>query len=111
VKVVLSIVCSLALVWAQIAIGAPMPQGTAAKAAGCCGGKMSCCAAQPARTPQPLNANPAPAGNQNLLSIPSQNLVAWILPDAASPGFPRIASTLFASRGTALYARDCARLI
>ena len=110
-KLALAIICSLAVAWAQIAVCAQTPPAPAAKVDCGCGGKMDCCAAQPAPASQPLTANPAPAGNQNQLSVPPQNLVAWVLPDAASPGFSPVASTLFTAPGAALYARDCARLI
>jgi hypothetical protein len=111
VKVVLSIICSFAFAWAQIAVCAQVPLASATKADCGCGGMMACCKAQPAQIPQPLNTNPASAGNQNQLSVPSQNIVAWILPDAVLPGYHEFASALFTSRGTALYARDCALLI
>jgi len=108
---VLSIFCSFAFAWAQISVCAQVSHASAAKADCGCGGKMPCCAAQPVRTPPPLSASPAPAGNQNQLPVPLQSVAAWILPDAALRRFPHIASTFFSSRGTALYARDCARLI
>jgi len=111
VKTALSIFCSLAVVLAQIAVCAQNPQAPAAKQDCGCGGKMACCAPQPAPASQPLTANPAPAGNQNQLSVPPQNIVAWVLPDAALTGFSPVASTVFVDPGTALYARDCARLI
>ena len=110
-RLVLSILCSLAVTWAQIAVYAQVPQVASAKADCGCGGKMPCCNAQPVQTPPPLGANPSPAGNQNQLPVPLQSVAAWILPDAALRRFPHIASTFFSSRGTALYARDCARLI
>ena len=107
----LSIICSLAFVWAQVAVCVQTPQASAAKADCGCGGKMACCAAHHAPASQPLAANPVPAGNQNQLSIPPQNTVARVLPEAALPGISPVASTLFPAPGTALYDRDCARLI
>jgi len=111
VKTLLSIICCLAFAMAQIATCAQMPQASVAKMDCGCGGKMTCCDAQPAPASQPITANPAPAGNQNQLSVPPQNIVAWVLPDAALPGFSLIASTLSPASGAALYARDCAWLI
>ena len=88
-----------------------MPQASAAKADCGCGGKMACCATHSAPGSQPLAPNPAPAGNHIQLSVPPQNIAAWILPDAALPGFSPVVSTLFSAPGTALYTRDCAWLI
>lgn len=110
-RLVLSILCILAVTWAQIAVYAQVPQVASAKADCGCGGKMPCCNAQPVQTPPPLSANPTPAGSQNQFSVPLQIDATWILHDAGLPRFPHIVSTLRSSRGTALYARDCARLI
>ena len=110
-KTVLAILCSLAFVWAQAATCAQMPQASAAKADCGCGGKMACCATHSAPVSQPLAANPVPAGNQIQLSVPPQNIAAWVLPDAALPEFSPVASTLLSVPGTALYTRDCALLI
>jgi hypothetical protein len=60
VKVALSIICSLAFAWAQVAVCAQMPQLPTAKADCGCGGKMACCAAHSAPVSQPLAANPVP---------------------------------------------------
>jgi hypothetical protein len=111
VKTVLSIICCLTFALAQLAACAQTPQASVAKMDCGCGGKMACCSTQPAPVSQPLTANPVPAGNQNQLSVPPQNLVAWVLPDAALPGFSPVASTLFPAPDAALYARDCAWLI
>jgi len=109
-KTALAIVCSFLLAGTPLLL-AQTPQVSVAKVDCSCGGKMACCTTQPAPASQPLTASPVLTGNQNQLSVPPQNIVAWVLPDAASPGFSPIASTSFSAPGTALYARDCARLI
>jgi hypothetical protein len=111
VKVALSIICSLAFAWAQVAVCAQMPQLPTAKADCGCGGKMACCAAHSAPVSQPLAANPVPAGNQNQLSVPPQNITAWVLPDAAISQFPSALPASFVTKASPLYSRNCAWLI
>jgi hypothetical protein len=111
VKTALSIICSLAFVWAQIAACAQTPQAAAAKPDCGCGGRMACCAVHHAPVSPPLAASPAPAGNQNQLSVPPQNIAAWVLPDAAISQFPSASPISFVTEASPLYSRNCAWLI
>ncbi|MGA3142048.1 MAG: hypothetical protein ABSF10_03265 [Verrucomicrobiota bacterium] len=107
-----AILFSFLLVWAQL-LAAPALACSRQPAHACChcGGKMSCCAAQPSPCSQSAPAVPAPSGIQNQFSFLAPVLMIWSLPEneAGSISFAFV-SPLTAS-GAPLYARDCARLI
>jgi hypothetical protein len=107
-----AILFSSLLVWAQLP-AAPMPACSQQPVRACChcGGKMSCCAAQPVSGSQSAPAVPAPSGIQNQFLLPAPALMVWALPEnEAGSIFSAFVSPLTAS-GTPLYARHCARLI
>jgi hypothetical protein len=107
-----AILFGLLLVWTQL-LAAPAPGASAQPAHACCrcGGKMSCCAAQPSSNSQSAPAVPAPSGIQNQFLIPAPAMMVWALPEnAAGMISSAVLSPLLAS-GAPLYARDCARLI
>jgi hypothetical protein len=107
-----AILFSILLVWAQL-LAAPTPPASAQPAHACChcGGKMSCCAAQPSPGSQPMPAVPSNAGPQKQFSISAPAIVAGALPENRV-GFICSASRLsLMPDGAPLYARDCARLI
>jgi hypothetical protein len=107
-----AILFSFLLVWAQL-LAAPALACSRQPAHACChcGGKMSCCSAQPSPGSQSAPAVPAPSGIQNQFSFLAPVLMIWSLPEneAGSISFAFV-SPLTAS-GAPLYARDCARLI
>jgi hypothetical protein len=109
VKTALSILCSLGLLWAQMA-GVQTTPVCAIHACCHCGGRMACCA-QPLPARPPLTANLVFAGGQNQLSIPLPGVVVWLLPDVPAAQFSTSATASFAATASPLYARDCARLI
>jgi len=111
VKTVASIICSIAFIWAQAISCEQTPLPPGAKPSCGCGGKMACCAAHQAPVSPPPTANLVPAGTQFQLSVPPQNSAAWVLPDAMLARLSPAASTPITLTRTALYARDCARLI
>jgi hypothetical protein len=107
-----AILFGLLLAWAQL-LAAPMPVCSRQPVCACChcGGKMSCCAAQPSPGSQSAPALPAPAGIQNQFLLPAPAMMVWSLPEnEAGSVSSAFVSPLMAS-GAPLYARDCARLI
>src|ERR1700686_1697728 len=112
-RFLLAIVCSLLLVGGQFA-GASASCVSVANpvAQGChCGGRMSCCAAKPVPSPQPLPANSARtgAGNQILSPIPLVAVLFWsaagptVVFSSFSPPLSAVAAPVFV--------RNCLRLI
>jgi hypothetical protein len=79
----------------------------------CCqhGVKMPCCAAKSSPDSQSAPAVPAQTGSQNQLSLLAANVVAWVLPDATVSQLSSATPISFDTKGSPLYARDCARLI
>jgi len=72
---------------------------------------MPCCSAKPSPNSQPTSAVPAQIGGQNQFSLLAVSILAWIQPEATvspvSSDFP----TSFVTKGSPLYARNCAWLI
>jgi hypothetical protein len=112
-KTALAIVCSLILAWANVVLAQTPGAGEAGAARSCChcGKKTGCCAADHSLPEsQPVSAAPA-SSFRNQFSPFDAAVVAWTLPDAvthelSSPVFPSLTA-----RGSALFARNCARLI
>jgi hypothetical protein len=107
-----AILFSFLLVWAQL-LAAPAPACSRQPAHACChcGGKMSCCAAQPSPCSQSAPAVPAPSGIQNQFSFLAPALLAWALPENEAGSISSAFVLPLTASGAPLYARDCARLI
>jgi hypothetical protein len=107
-----AILFSFFLVWAQL-LAAPMPACSRQPARACChcGGKMSCCAAQPSPCSQSAPAVPAPSGIQNQFLLPASVLITWSLPENEAGLISSAFVSPLTATGVPLYARDCARLI
>jgi hypothetical protein len=103
---------SFLLVWAQL-LAAPMPACSRQPVRACChcGGKMSCCAAQPVSGSQSAPAVPAPSGIQNQFLLPAPALMVWALPENEAGSISSAFVSPLTASGTPLYARHCARLI
>jgi hypothetical protein len=112
VKQLSAILFGLLLVWAQL-LAAPAPAcGKQPAHASChCGGKMSCCAAQPSSGSQSAPAVPASSGIQNQFSFPAPALMVWALPENEAGSISSAFVSPLTASGAPLYARDCARLI
>jgi hypothetical protein len=111
-KTALAIVCSLVLAWTNIVLAqAPEASGTSAARPCChCGRKASCCAANHSMPEsQPVSAAPA-SFSQNQFSPLAPAAFVWALPDNAGS---ELSSSFLSplTTHTALFARDCARLI
>jgi len=108
-----AILFSFLLVWAQLWAAPALPTCAKQPAHACChcGGRMSCCATQPASGSQPVPAVPTSTGSHKLLSISVSTFVAGALPEN-QVALPGSASWSFLMPDSApLYARHCARLI
>jgi len=107
-----AILFGLLLVWAQL-LAAPMPACSRQPVRACChcGGKMSCCAAQPSPCSQSAPAVPAPSGMQNQFSFLAPALMVWALPENEAGSISSAFVSPLTASGTPLYARHCARLI
>jgi len=112
VKRFYAILFSSLLVWAQLP-AAPMPACSRQPVRACChcGGKMSCCAAQPVSGSQSAPAVPAPSGIQNQFLLPAPALMVWALPENEAGSISSAFVSPLTASGAPLYARDCARLI
>jgi hypothetical protein len=112
VKQLSAILFGLLLVWAQL-LAAPAPVAPAQPTHACChcGGKMSCCAAQPSPGSQSAPAVPAPSGIQNQFLLPAPALMVWALPENEAGSISSAFVSPLTASGAPLYARDCARLI
>jgi hypothetical protein len=112
VKQLSAILFSLLLAWAQL-LAAPTAVASAQPAhAGChCGGKMSCCVAQPSPGSQSAPAVPAPFGMQSQFLLPAPALLVWTLPENEAGSTSSAFGSPLKATGAPLYARDCARLI
>lgn len=111
-KLALTILCSLLMV------GTPLMSATAIpscvkQARACChpGGNMACCAAKSVPDSQSASAVPAASSSQNLLSLPSPNVVVWFLPENPASLFSSASLLPLQVTTATLYARNCARLI
>jgi len=110
VKIALSILCSLMLLWAQLAVAAVPAAGAIAGQPMkhcCCGGKMSCCHAS---APQPLAATPQ-LGSQNQIVSPVPAVVVWVLAAAETSSISPIVASALTAGDAPLFARHCAWLI
>jgi hypothetical protein len=107
-----AILLSLLLAWSQL-LAAPAPPTCAQPAHACChcGGKMSCCAAQPSPCSQSAPAVPAPSGIQNHFLFLAPALMVWALPENEAGSISSAFVSPLTASGAPLYARDCARLI
>jgi hypothetical protein len=112
VKRFAAILFGLLLVWAQLLV-VPAPACSRQPTHACChcGGKMSCCAAQPAPCSPSAPAVPASYGIQNQFSFLAPALLAWFLPENEAGSISSAFVSPLAVSGAPLYARDCARLI
>ena len=105
----LSILCSLLLLWAQVAVASAPVTAPAAHDCGC-GGRMACCHASPARPAAPLDATVVIVSAHQILS-PIPATVVWVLPAAGTFSIsPTVPSSLTAAVAP-LFARNCVRLI
>jgi len=109
VKIVLTILCSLLLVWAQVAAASVPATGPAATDCGC-GGRMACCKPAPAPASQPLAAVASPGSQLQILS-PVPATVVWGLAAAGTPFLSHVVSPALMADAAPLYARLCVRLI
>ncbi|HEY5043247.1 MAG TPA: hypothetical protein VIK53_14740 [Verrucomicrobiae bacterium] len=114
-KLALAIICSLMLAGVPFLSAQTASAACRAKAPVpvCCqhGGKMPCCAANPVPNSQPSPAVPAPAAGQNQLSFLAANVVAWVLPEAASSQVSFVVPVSLMTKASPLFARNCAWLI
>jgi hypothetical protein len=108
-----AILFGLLLVWTQLLAAPTLPECSRQPAHACChcGGKMSCCAAQPSSGSQSAPAAPSPSGIQNQFSFLAPALMVWALPENEAGSISSAFVSPLTASGAPLYARDCARLI
>lgn len=109
VKIALTILCSLLLLWGQAAVASASAISPVAEDCGC-GGKMACCRTAPAPASAPLEAT-APAASPNQILSPVPATVIWVLTAAGTPLFVPTVSPSLAAADAPLFARICVRLI
>jgi hypothetical protein len=107
-----AILFSLLLVGVQL-LAAPTPVASAQPVHACChcGGKMSCCTAQPPSGSQPAPVVPSHSGVQRQFSVTAPAVMAWILPENEAGSISSAFVSPLTASGTPLYARNCARLL
>jgi len=114
-KAALAIICSFVLAGTPFLFAQPpLPQCVKQPVPACClhGCKMPCCQAKPSSGSQPMPTIPAQTTNQNQLSPFAANIATCVLPDATFFQLSSSASPLsLVTKGSPLYARNCARLI
>jgi len=110
VKRLSAILFSLLLVWPPL-LAAPAASVQPAHARCHCGGKMSCCAAQPPSSSQPAPAVPSNSSVQNQLSLLAPAMLVWILPETPAGSISSVCVSPFPATGVPLYARHCIRLV
>jgi hypothetical protein len=109
VKIVLTILCSLMLLWGQAAVASAPVTNPVAHDCGC-GGKMACCKVAPASPSAPVDAT-APAASQNQILSPVPATVVWVLAAAGTTSITPTVSSSLAAADAPLFARICVRLI
>jgi hypothetical protein len=115
-KTALAIICSFVLAGTPFLFAqTPLPQCVKRSVPACCqhGCDMPCCQAKPSPGSQSVPAVPPQTGNQGQFSLFAANaVVTWVLPDATIFQLSSSASLLsLVTKGSPLYARNCARLI
>jgi hypothetical protein len=111
VKTTLAIVCSLLLAGTPFVPAQASAAGGVRVAHACCHCGKACCAVPSSPVSQPVPAAPVSASAQNQLLTFAPAALAWILPDAQTPGFSTSVALLLTANAAPLYARNCARLI
>jgi hypothetical protein len=109
VKIALTILCSLMLLWSQAVVASVPATNPVAQDCGC-HGKMACCKAAPAAPSAPVDAT-APAVSQNQILSPVPATVVWVLAAAGTPFISPTVSPSLAAADAPLFARICIRLI
>jgi hypothetical protein len=108
VKIALTIICSLFLVWAQaVAAQSPAPGKM-----GCCpkaGCSMPCCKAASAPERTPFDATVSAASQQILSPVPAP--VVWVWSAAGTSSIAPAPSVLPTMQSAHVFARNCIRLI
>ncbi|MGO8767112.1 MAG: hypothetical protein ACLQSR_18505 [Limisphaerales bacterium] len=113
-KAALAIICSFVLAGTPfLPAQTPLPQCVKQPVPACCqhGCKMPCCQAKPMSNSQPAPAVPARTASQNQLSLLAANIAVWGLTDATTSRLPSASPISLVTKGSPLYARNCARLI
>ncbi|HTB85977.1 MAG TPA: hypothetical protein VK742_20195 [Candidatus Sulfotelmatobacter sp.] len=107
-KIALTIVCSLLLIWAQ-AVSAQIPaQGKTA----CCpmaNCPMPCCKAAPAPERAPFDATVSAASQQILSPVPVT--VVWVWSVAGTSSIAPASSIFLTAQSAHVFARNCVRLL
>jgi len=116
VKSLLTILFSLALVWAQSApavCAQAAPAAAGRSACACCNcGDASCCMNRTAPSPQPTPAAPAPSSSQHVqLLLLAPATVAFVLPRTASAQLAHPLSSLSRAAAPPLYQQNCSFLL
>ena len=111
-KCALTILCSLLFLAGQMAaVSAPLVCASQPTHHCDCGGKMPCCATNPASSPQSPVTATVPAGLQQQILSPIPSVVVLVLATAETPSVSP-ANTVFLKAGDApLFVRHCAWLI
>ncbi|MGA2852519.1 MAG: hypothetical protein ABSE90_00095 [Verrucomicrobiota bacterium] len=114
-KTTWAIICSLVLAGTPFLLAqTPLPVCRAKQPVpACCqhGCKMPCCSPKPASDSKPAPAVPAQTGGQNQVSFLAPNALVWVLPDAPVSKLSSTTQISLVTKGSPLYARNCARLI
>jgi len=108
VKIALTILCSLMLLWGQVAVASAPAANVVAHDCGC-GGKMACCRTAPTSHSTPLDTTVAVASQQILSPVPAT--AVWVLAAAGTPAIVPTVPPSLAAADAPLFARICVRLI
>jgi hypothetical protein len=108
VKIALTIISSLLLIWAQaVAAQTPVPVKTACCPIAAC--PMPCCKAAPAPERTPSEATVSTASQQLLSPVPA--MVIWVWSVAGTSSLAPAPSVLLTAQSTHVFARNCVRLL
>jgi hypothetical protein len=110
-KTALAFVCSLMLAMTNVVIAQAPDVSVVSAAPSChCGKKTGCCAAKHS-LPKSSPVSAAPVSSQTQFSLVAPATVAWALPGVAPRELASSVSPFLTTIGTAVFARNCARLI
>jgi len=110
-KLALVMMCGLLLTGTPFLSASPACDQPAAPARCQCGGKMSCCAAQPSSGSPAAPAVPAPLVGQNQMSLLPPFRLAWQMPESFIQTISFSSGPPLAAVDSPLFARNCVRLI
>jgi hypothetical protein len=110
-KTALAFVCSLMLAWTNVLAQVPGASVVSAASSCHCDRKASCCAAKHSSSESsPVSTAPV-SSFQNEFSPLAPAALAWTLPVVPARELSSSLPPFLTTAGTALFARDCARLI